>query len=110
MLAMDGLHMEDFPPEHGSLAAWRAYGEGTRGATVSVVGGIQDAALLDKVQAKLRTDSIFRDAALVFVRRWNGLVSRVLADMGEDRLLHDIADTRSGRAFMIVARATGAFR
>jgi hypothetical protein len=110
MLAMDGLHMEDFAPELGSLAAWRAYGEGTRGAAVAAVGGIHDPALLDKVQAKLRSDSVFRDAALVFVRRWNGLVTRILAEVGEDRLLHAIADTRSGRAFMIVARATGAFR
>jgi hypothetical protein len=29
--------------------------------------------------------------------------------LGEDPLLRDIADTRSGRAFMLVARAMGAF-
>lgn len=109
MLAADGLHMEDLVPDHASLAAWRAYGEGARGQKATAIGGIRDEAVLAPVRARVRGDAIFRDACLVFIRRWNSLVGRVLGEMGEDPLLRDMADTRSGRAFMLVARAMGAF-
>jgi hypothetical protein len=109
MLAADGLHMEDTDPDHASLAAWRAYGEGARGPKAAAIGGIRDDAVVAPVRARVRGDAIFRDACLVFVRRWNVLVGRVLGELGEDPLLRDIADTRSGRAFMLVARAMGAF-
>ena len=109
MLAADGLHMEDFVPEHATLPAWRAYGEGVRGVKVAAVGGIRDEAVLERVRERERNDAIFRDASLVFIRRWNQLIGRVLAEMGEDPTLRDLADTRSGRAFMLVARALGAF-
>lgn len=109
MLAADGLHMEDFVPEHATVSAWRAYGEGVRGAKVAAVGGVRDEAALTRVRERVRGDAIFRDAALVFIRRWNQLIGRVLAEMGEDPTLRDIADTRSGRAFMLAARALGAF-
>lgn len=109
LLAADGLHMEDFIPDHASLAAWRAYGEGARGARAAAIGGIQDPEAVERVRSRLRADAIFRDATLVLVRRWNALIARVLGEMGEDPLLRDLADTRSGRAFMLTARATGAF-
>lgn len=109
ILAADGLHMEDFAPEHASLGAWRSYGQGTRGKAVAAVGGITDEAALERTRDRLRSDPIFRDAGLVFVRRWNGLITRILAEMGEDPALRDAADTRSGRAFMLVSRAMGVF-
>jgi hypothetical protein len=109
ILAADGLHMEDFAPEHASLGAWRSYGDGTRGKAVAAIGGITDEAALERTRDRLRADPIFRDAGLVFVRRWNGLVTRILAEMGEDPALRDAADSRSGRAFMLVARAMGVF-
>lgn len=109
ILAADGLHMEDFAPEHASLAAWRSYGEGARGARAAAVGGIRDAEAVDRVRTRLRADAVFRDATLVLVRRWNQLIGRVLTEIGEDPLLRDLADTRAGRAFMLTARATGAF-
>jgi hypothetical protein len=109
ILAADGLHMEDFAPEHASLGAWRSYGDGTRGKAVAAIGGIMDELALERTRDRLRADPIFRDAGLVFVRRWNGLVGRILAEMGEDPALRDAADSRSGRAFMLVARAMGVF-
>jgi hypothetical protein len=109
LLAAMGLHMEDVTPETPSVEAWTAYAEGARGAKAGAVGGVRDPEALEAVKERARTDPVFRDAGLVFARRWNGLVARVLRDVGPDPLLQRLGDTRSGRAFMLVARALGAF-
>lgn len=109
ILAGDGLHMEDFTPDHASLHAWRSYADGSRGDTVAALAGIQDDTALEQTHTRLRSDPIFRDAALVFIRRWNGLLTRIVNELGEDAALRDAADTRSGRAFMLLASAMGVF-
>lgn len=109
MLASDGLHMEDMRPEAASLSAWKAYAEGARGAKAAAIGGVRDDAALALVRDRMRRDAIFRDSGLVFVRRWSGLIVRLFRELGEDALVLEVADSRSGRAFMLVARAMGAF-
>lgn len=109
LLAALGLHMEDLTPEPASPEAWKAYAEGARGARAAAVGGVRDEAALEAARARMREDPVFRDAALVFARRWNALIARVAAERGADPLMVRLADTRSGRAFQLVARALGAF-
>lgn len=109
ILAADGLHMEDVKPDPAPLTAWRAYAEGARGAAAAAIGGVRDPDVVSATHARMRRDPIFRDACLVFVRRWNGVVARVFRELGDDPVMLEIADTRSGRAFMLAARAMGAF-
>lgn len=109
ILAAEGLHMEDLAPELAPLDAWAAYAEGARGAAMAAIGGVRDEAAVAAAQARLRGDAIFRDAALVFIRRWNQFLARVARELGPDETLREIADTRTGRAFMLTARALGAF-
>jgi hypothetical protein len=109
LLAAQGLHMEDFTPETPSVEAWAAYAEGARGPKAAAVGGVHDPEALETVRERARTDPVFRDAGLVFARRWNALVARVVRDLGPDPVLARLGDTRSGRAFMLLARALGAF-
>jgi hypothetical protein len=109
ILASAGLHMEDVKPDPAALETWVAYAEGARGARVSAIGGVRDEAALRAAQERLRADPIFRDAALVFIRRWNQFLARVAKELGADETLLDLADTRTGRAFMLTARALGAF-
>ncbi len=109
MLAAEGAHMEDMRPEHADLATWRAYAEGARGAAAAAIGGLRDAQALEAVGARLKRDAIFRDACFVFARRWGTFTTRVFRELGDDPLMLRIADSRSGRAFMLVGRAMGAF-
>lgn len=109
ILAADGLHMEDVRPDPAPLTAWRAYAEGARGAAAAAIGGVRDPDVVAAARARMRSDPIFRDACLVFVRRWNGVVARVFRELGDDPVMLEVADTRSGRAFMLAARAMGAF-
>jgi hypothetical protein len=109
ILAANGLHMEDLRPVHGGPAAWLAYAEGARGPEAEPVGGVLEPAALEAAEALLKGDPVFRDAALVFLRRWNLLLGRAVAAFGESEALVALADTRTGRAFMLLARALGAF-
>ncbi len=109
ILAADALHMEDLRPAAVPPAAWRAYGEGARGAAAEAVGAVREPETLARVQARMRRDPVFRDACLVFVRRWGQLMARAARELGEDPLLSGLGETRSGRAFMLTARAMGAF-
>jgi hypothetical protein len=109
LLAADGLHMEDLSPRETRLEDWRAYAEGARGAKAAAIGAIEDPDIVGRVRARVKRDAIFRDACLVFARRWATLVQRLFRDLGEDPAMLALADSRSGRAFMLTARAMGAF-
>ena len=54
----------------------------------------------------MRSDSIFRDTALFFQRRFDAVLADFAAEAG-DAELAEIAGTRSGRAFMLLARLSG---
>jgi hypothetical protein len=109
ILAGAGLHMEDLRPVHGGSADWLAYARGARGPAADRVGGAREPEALASARALLDGDPVFRDAAAVFVRRWNQLVERAAAAFPDGAPLPALADTRTGRAFMLLARATGAF-
>jgi hypothetical protein len=57
----------------------------------------------------LRADGVFRDAALVLAQRWGRMIARMAAEPRGAEMLTRAADTRTGRAFMLLARAMGAF-
>lgn len=109
LLAEEGLYMEDLIVEHGSVADWIRYADGTRGGEVSSIAGILDEPTLDSVRARLKKDAVFRDAALHFMRRYDRVLRRMTEELGPDPLIIETADSRTGRAYMIVARVTGAF-
>lgn len=109
LFAGDGLYMEDLTPASATLEQWVAYIGGARGADVGAVGGIADEDVLAKVRTRMRGDVIFRDSALHFLRRFDRLLGRMARELGPDPLIMEAANSRTGRAFMIVARVTGAF-
>ena len=54
----------------------------------------------------MQSDSIFRDSALFFQRRFDGVLAEFAAE-ASDAELDELAGTRSGRAFMLLARLSG---
>lgn len=109
MLAEDGLFMEDLPVTHGTVADWRRYADGERGPAAAGVAGVADADALAKVRDRVAGDAVFRDTALHFIRRYDALIARVFRELGDDPTALELADTRTGRAFMVIARVLGAF-
>lgn len=108
LLAEQGVFMDDLPPNHASPEIWRQFAEGDRGRSAARIGGIHDAEALEIVSELLRGDEIFRDTAHHFLRHFDTLLTRNIAQL-DDPHIHALADTRSARSFMLIGRAAGVF-
>jgi hypothetical protein len=108
LLTEDGIFMDDLNPDRPVSGAWRKFSEGVRGADVASVGGVMDKAVLGIARARMKSDPEFRQQALQFLQQFD----QVLVEY-EPRLqnheITDLADTRTARCFMVMARVSGAF-
>ncbi len=108
MLAQEGVYMDDLQPKETDPDAWAAFVSGTRGAEVSAVGAVQDEAALALARGRMKGDTVFRDATLHFLRQFDGFLQEFMT-MSEADDIVNLAHTRTGRAFMLMARASGTF-
>jgi hypothetical protein len=108
LLSQEGVYMDDLAVAPCDPAAWRRFMEGARGAEVTAVGGIRDPHALETARRLTKVDPIFRDTALFFQRRFDVVLSE-FADGASDAQIAELAGTRSGRAFMLLARLSGSF-
>ncbi|MGG7566313.1 hypothetical protein ACQ5SO_09145 [Rhodovulum sp. DZ06] len=108
-LAQHNVYMEDLSVVPAAPEDWAAFTAGARGPQASAIGGVQDAEAVDTVRALSRHDSIFRDTAQHLMRRYEALLRRVAEEPDGAAQMPRIADTRTGRAYMLSARALGAF-
>lgn len=106
LLSQEGVFVDELPMEPVDAGAWKRFIAGKRGPEVTGLGGISDARALDAARALMRSDSIFRDTALFFQRRFDSVLSEFARDADDDQVA-ELAGTRSGRAFMILARLSG---
>jgi len=108
LLSQDGIYMDDLTPEDVPPELWVAFANGERGAPVRALGAIEDEAALAITRGRVRTDPVFRDATLHFLRRFDPVLRR-LVEIARDVEIHALSATRTGRAFMLLARVHGAF-
>ena len=108
LLSQDGIYTDDLTPEIAPPALWRQFAEGTRGEEVAAVGGIHDPSAVAKVRSRMRSDPIFRDAALHFQRQFDIILREFCAE-GTDEQIEKLANTRTGRTFMLLGRVSGMF-
>ncbi|MGP9803823.1 hypothetical protein [Paracoccus sp. NSM] len=108
LLAGRDVYMDMLPPASAPAAVWRRFAEGQRGSAVAALGGIDDPDALQTAAAMLREDEVFRDAAHHFLRHFDGLLARLVPEL-DDLQIAVLGDSRSGRAFMLLGRATGSF-
>ncbi len=108
LLAQEGVFVDDFDLGDADPSAWRRFIAGTRGPEVDAVGTVRDPKVLDTAARMVTADPIFRDTALFFHRRFDAVLIEFASD-ADDAQLAALADTRSARAFMLLARLNGAF-
>jgi len=108
LLAQEGIYMDDLRPVISPARDWRVFAEGTRGVAVAGVGGIDAPEAAERIAARNHKDQIFRDTSLYFLRRFD-IMLRVLVESATDAQVQALADTRTGRAFMLLARSAGMF-
>ena len=108
LLSQDGIYMDDLRPDMARPEIWRRFANGERGRVVAALGGIRDRSSLALTMARMKQDTIFRDAAHHFLRRFDRMISE-FAEGATDAELSDLSDTRTARAFMLLGRVAGTF-
>lgn len=108
LLSQDGIYMDDLTPDRAKVEIWRRFAAGERGRTVSGLGGVRDRSSLALSAARMRQDSIFRDAAHHFLRTFDKTLASI-ADRLSDEELSALTETRTARAFMLLGRVAGIF-
>ena len=107
-LAEDGIYMDDLTVRPADPVLWRAFAAGERGADVAGIGGILDRSSLALTAGRMRDDPGSRDAIHRFLRTFETVFADFAATASDSELIR-FADTRTARAFMLCARAAGAF-
>ncbi|WP_223632296.1 hypothetical protein [Rhodobacter sp. TJ_12] len=108
LLAQDGIYMDDLKPDRARPELWRRFAQGERGREIAALGGVRDRSSLALTAGRMRTDTIFRDAAHHFLRQFD----RTFVEFEQnatDQEVAELAETRTARAFMLLGRVTGTF-
>ncbi len=106
LLAGQGVYMDELRIPETDPMLWRRFSEGARGDAVAGLAVIEDDNALDTASQMLRGDEVFRDVAHHFLRHFDRLLSRK-AQEEDPQVLAVLTETRSGRAFTLLAQATG---
>lgn len=108
LLSQDGIYMDDLRPDPISAELWRRFAGGERGKDMDRLGGVRDRSSLALTSGRMREDAIFRDAVHHFLRRFDEMLV-TFEETATDTDLLELAETRTSRAFMLLARTTGTF-
>jgi hypothetical protein len=106
LLSQEGVFVDELEVDPVDPAGWRRFMAGVRGPEVAGLGAVRDPRALDAARRLMASDSIFRDSALFFQRRFDRLLTEFGGDAGEAEI-EELAGTRSGRAFMLLVRLSG---
>ena len=109
-LVEEGLFVQDIAPVHAAPSSWKDYAGGKRSKDlVKELSGIRDDVALTLARTRLRSEPEFRDLALRFVASYQRLIGRAAGEIGSETRLLEMAETASGRSFILLAQLTGAF-
>ncbi|MBL9058601.1 MAG: hypothetical protein JNK88_01070, partial [Mangrovicoccus sp.] len=107
LLSQDGLYMDDIDPDAVDPRFWRRIAAGERRAAPAPAGAA-DAAAVDACAARMRSNTVYRDTAQHFLRRFDQMLADMVPDIS-DEAIEALAATRSARAFLLVGCAAGVF-
>lgn len=108
LLSQDGTYMDDLQPDAPAAELWRRFARGERGRSIDRFGGVRERRPLEQAATRMREDTVFRDAVLHFMRRFDQTLV-AFEEHSSNADLIGLADTRTARAFMLLGRATGTF-
>lgn len=108
LLSQDGIYMDDLRPDLARPEIWRQFSEGVRGREIAALGGVRDRSSLALTAGRMKQDPIFRDAVHHFLRRFDKSFVE-FEKSASDAEITSLSETRTARAFMLVARVSGIF-
>ena len=108
LLSQNGIYTDDLTPGPVPAEIWRRFARGERGGEVDKLGAIREPEGQITIAARMREDTIFRDAVHHFLRKFDQMLI-TFAEHATDTDLLALANTRTARAFMLLGRAAGTF-
>lgn len=108
LLSQDGIYMDDLDHIRADPDLWRRFARSDRDRAVGAVGGIHDPVALAKCRERLQKNTVYRDTAHHFLRRFDQMLGTLVPDLTDDGVIA-LSETRSARAFMLVGRAAAVF-
>lgn len=108
LLSQDGIYMDDLKPDRAKPEVWRRFAQGERGRSIAGLGGVRDRSSLALTSARMREDTVFRDAAHHFLRTFDRTFQEFEKNASDQDLI-ELSETRTARAFMLFGRVTGTF-
>ena len=106
LLSQEGVFVDDLRWSRSTPGPGAGSSRACAASEVAGLGGIHDPRALEAAQRLMKSDPIFRDTALFFQRRFDAVLADFAAK-ADDAALAELAGTRSGRAFMLLARLSG---
>ena len=108
MLAQEGIYMDDLQSREPNPDLWRDFANGARGADVSGMATLNDQAAFALAKGRMRTDQVFKDSSLHFIRLFDRMLDEYLPE-ATDRDVAALALSRTGLAFTLLATLSGSF-
>lgn len=108
LLSQEGIYMDDLRHDRAKPEVWRRFAQGERGAAMAALGGVRDRSCLALTAARMREDTIFRDAAHHFLRKFDSMLLE-FEQTASDAELAKLSTTRTALAFMLLGRVAGMF-
>ena len=109
LMSQHGVYMDDLSADALPANALRGFFSGRRDTLDPYLDPDRDAVAHDKVRAQMSDDLIYRDSVLHFMRRFEMALGGFHASV-TDETLEALMETRTGRAFVLLARANGSLK
>ena len=108
LLAQDGIYLDDLTIEPPSVEAWINFIKIDQNHNKRKLSCIGIDETIIKLRLRLKKDTIFRDTALILMRRFDQFLRDKLKT-ADDHHIFKIANTRSGKAFLIIGKISDSF-
>ncbi len=96
------LYMEDFVPQKSPVSSWREHSNGS-----GTIQPIEAPLEQSRITAKLNADAAFQKLSERFVRRYHSVLKRLFNECADEELAVKLADSRTGRAYILMSGALG---
>ena len=108
LLAQDGIYLDDLKIEPPPVKAWLNFIDPEKKLCSRRLSCNGVDTQIKNLKVRIKSDTVFRDTALMLMRRFDKLLRDKLHS-AEDHQIFQIANTRSGKAFLIVGRILDTF-
>ena len=108
LIAQDGIYLDDLKIELPPTEAWLNFISIDQNRNKRRLNCIGIDRQIKRLKSRIKSDAIFRDTSLMLMRRFDVLLKDHLK-LANDEQIFKIAETRSGKAFLIVGKLSDSF-